>query len=142
VPDDVIDSPVGWVNKHIREYDETGGAKGHLWRGVATLLLTTTGRKSGIQRRTALIYRKVGEAYAVVASYGGSPEHPQWYSNLVADPEVTVQVGDDTFAGRARTADDAERAELWPLLAEVWPDYDKYQTKTDRQIPIVLLERA
>jgi deazaflavin-dependent oxidoreductase (nitroreductase family) len=139
---DVIDSPVGWVNKHIRQYEESGGAKGHMWRGVPTLLLTTTGRKTGQPRRTALIYRADGPDYVIVASYGGSPEHPQWYSNLVADPAVTVQVGTETFAARARTATGAERDRLWPLLAEVWPDYDKYQAKTDRQIPVVVLERV
>jgi deazaflavin-dependent oxidoreductase (nitroreductase family) len=77
-----------------------------------------------------------------VASKGGSPTPPAWYVNLAADPDVFVQVKGDRFRARARTAGDGERGELWPLMVETWPDYDAYQAKTDRQIPIVVLERA
>jgi deazaflavin-dependent oxidoreductase (nitroreductase family) len=137
----VVDSPVGWVNKHIKEYVESDGAEGHEWRpGVYTLLLTTTGKKSGQPRRTALIYRKRGSDYVVVASYGGSPKHPAWYTNLEADPTAQVKVGDsDEFTVTARTATGDERASLWTLMNEVWPDYEGYQKKTDREIPVVVL---
>jgi deazaflavin-dependent oxidoreductase (nitroreductase family) len=136
----VVDSPRGWVNRHIQRYLRTGGEDGHEWKpGVPTLLLTTRGRRSGQLRRTALIYVHDGTDYLVVASDGGDPRHPAWYHNLTADPQVHVQVGKDEFDARARTAGDDERARLWPLVTEVWPAYDSYQEKTDRQIPIVVL---
>jgi len=139
----VIDSPRDWVNEHIQRYVETDGAEGHEWRpGVFTLLLTTTGRKSGELRRTALIYQPDGDGYAVVASQGGKPTHPAWYLNLREDPVVHVQVGADKFQARARTAGPEERDRLWELMTEVWPDYDEYQRKTDREIPVVVLERV
>jgi deazaflavin-dependent oxidoreductase (nitroreductase family) len=135
------DSPVSWVNDHIRRYVESNGADGHDWRGAPTLLLTTTGRRSGIQRRTALIYREVAGEYVVVASRGGAPTHPAWYLNLTDNPEVRLQVKDEEFAARARVANETERTKLWPLMTEVWPDYDNYQTKTNRQIPVVIISR-
>ncbi|RKT52385.1 nitroreductase family deazaflavin-dependent oxidoreductase [Saccharothrix australiensis] len=139
----VSDSPVDWVNQHIRTYIETDGAQGHEWRpGVFTLLLTTTGRKSGQPRRTALIYQPYGESYVVVASDGGAPGHPAWYKNLQADPTAEVRVGPEVFRATARTATGDERAELWALMNEVWPDYAEYQRKTDREIPVVVLDRA
>ena len=134
------DSPVGWVNDHIRQYVESGGADGYEWRGTEILLLTTIGRKSGTPRRTALIQRQIEGNYVIVASKGGAEQHPAWYLNLVANPEVTVQVKDKEFTALARTAQGEERARLWTLLAEVWPDYDNYQAKTDREIPVVVLE--
>jgi len=138
----VHDSPQGWVNEHIQKYVETDGAEGHIWQGVPTLLLTTKGRKSGEWRRTALIYGAQNGAYVIVASQGGKPTHPAWYLNLQAEPLVHVQVAADKFDARARTADDQERAMLWPLMTAIWPAYDEYQTKTDRQIPIVVLDRV
>ncbi len=100
----VLDSPTNGVAEHINSYVETGGADGHEWRpGVFTLLLTTRGRRSGALRRTALIYGRSGDAYAVVASQGGAPQHPAWYLNLLAEPQVEVQVGADRFTARART---------------------------------------
>lgn len=138
----VVDSPVGWVNKHIQKYVESGGAQGHEWRpGVFTLLLTTIGRTSGQPRRTALIYQPHGDAYVVVASNGGSVGHPAWYRNLLAENRAEVQVGPDVFTAKARTATGDERARLWELMTEVWPDYDNYAKKTDREIPVVVLER-
>jgi deazaflavin-dependent oxidoreductase (nitroreductase family) len=138
--DQVIDSPQGWVNEHIQRYVATGGKDGHEWKpGVPTLLLTTTGNKSGLRRRTALIYARDGENYLIVASQGGAPTHPAWYRNLDADPAVHLQVGADEFDATARTATDAERDRLWPLVTAVWPAYDDYQRKTDRQIPVVVL---
>ncbi|MFC3504707.1 nitroreductase family deazaflavin-dependent oxidoreductase [Micromonospora krabiensis] len=138
----VLDSPAGWVADHIRRYLATDGADGHEWRpGVFTLLLTTRGRRSGKLRRTALIYGRDGDDYLVVASQGGAPEHPAWYLNLLADPEVEVQVLGERFTARARTATPEERPRVWATMAEIWPAYDDYQTKTDREIPVVVLER-
>jgi len=138
---EIVDSPTEWVNKHIKSYVETDGAGGEDFReGVPILLLTVKGRKSGVLRRTALIYGQDGDNYVVVASKGGDPKHPEWYLNLSADPEVQVQVLAEKFTARARTAEGDERARLWSKLAQIWPDYDEYVKKTDRQIPIVVLE--
>ncbi|MDT0302690.1 nitroreductase family deazaflavin-dependent oxidoreductase [Streptomonospora wellingtoniae] len=126
--------------EHVERYRATGGEEGHEWQGTTTLILTTTGRTSGLQRSTPLIYRTDGGAYAVVASNGGAPDHPQWYKNLEASPEAEVQVKADRFRARARTATPEEKARLWPLMTEVWPQYDQYQERTDRDIPVVLLE--
>jgi deazaflavin-dependent oxidoreductase (nitroreductase family) len=128
--------------EHIDRYRETNGEVGHDWQGTKVLLLTTTGRRSGEPRTAPLIYQPHGEAYLVVASKGGAPEPPAWYVNLQANPDVEVQVGDDRFTGRARTATPEEKPEMWKLMTDVWPDYDEYQTKTDREIPVVVLERA
>ncbi|MFC5182382.1 nitroreductase family deazaflavin-dependent oxidoreductase [Actinomadura harenae] len=128
--------------EHVKRYQETDGAEGHEWNGTVTLLLTTVGRKSGEERTTPLIYQQDGDAYVVVASKGGAPEHPLWYLNLEADPEVKVQVKGDRFTARARTATAEERPRLWKKMAAVWPDYDEYTKKTDREIPVVVLERA
>ncbi len=139
--DEVSDSPTRWVAQHIRRYVETDGAKGHEWRGVQTLLLTTRGRTTGRLRRTALIYGRDGDRYLVVASNGGSKKHPSWYLNLADNPEVELQVGAERFAARALPATPEERARLWPSMASIWPEYDKYQAKTERDIPLVILER-
>jgi deazaflavin-dependent oxidoreductase (nitroreductase family) len=129
-------------DEHVRRYRETGGAEGYHWNGVTTLILTTTGRRSGQQRSKALILGEEGDSYVVVASKGGSHRHPDWYLNLRDDPEVEVQVKDDRFRARARTAEGAERERLWELMAKIWPAYNDYQRRTDRQIPVVVLERA
>ncbi|MGH2554466.1 MAG: nitroreductase family deazaflavin-dependent oxidoreductase [Actinomycetota bacterium] len=139
--EEVFDSPTGWVARHIRGYVETDGRKGHRWNGVPTLLLTTRGRKTGKLRRTALIYGRDGDRFLVVASQGGAKNHPSWYLNLVANPEVEVQVGDDNFTARALTATAKEKPRLWRLMATIWPDYDRYQAKCERDIPVVVLER-
>lgn len=129
--------------EHVRLYRETGGEEGHIWKeGSTVLLLTTKGRKTGDPTTTPLIYARDGDDYLIVASQGGAPEHPGWYRNLVKDPEVELQVLDDVFPARARTAGDAERRRLWPVVNEVWPHYEEYQHRTDRQIPVVVLERA
>jgi deazaflavin-dependent oxidoreductase (nitroreductase family) len=127
---------------HVRRYRETDGEVGHIWkRGAKTLLLTTTGRKTGKLTTTPLIYQQAGDDYVVVASKGGSPEHPGWYRNLSKDPQVEVQVKGDVFNARARTAGGEERERLWKLATQQWPDYDAYQTRTEREIPVVVLER-
>jgi proline iminopeptidase len=129
--------------EHVRRYRETGGEVGHIWkRGAKTLLLTTTGRRTGKPTTTPLIYAEVGDSYVIVASKGGAPADPGWYQNLAKNPTVEVQVRSDLFSARARTATGEERERLWKLAAQQWPDYDTYQTRTDRQIPVVVLERT
>ncbi len=129
-------------DEHVTMYRESNGEQGYEFNGTTILLLTTTGRKSGEERTSALIYREWEDAYLIVASKGGSDAPPEWYLNLSADPNVTVQVKADVFAARARTATPEEKASMWPYMTEVWPDYDVYQTKTEREIPIVVLERT
>jgi deazaflavin-dependent oxidoreductase (nitroreductase family) len=128
--------------EHVRVYRETAGARGYHWRGTTILLLTTKGRHSGEPRTTPLIHRTDGDdRWVIVASKGGSPEHPAWYQNLLADPNATIEVLGEEIPVTASTAEGAERERLWKAMVEVWPDYDGYQTKTDRQIPIVILTR-
>jgi deazaflavin-dependent oxidoreductase (nitroreductase family) len=128
--------------EHVERYIATDGEDGHDWQGVPTLLLTTHGRRSGEARTLPLIYGRDGDHLLVVASRGGAPKHPSWYLNLVADPDVEVQVKADRFAAHARPATAAERPRLWKTMTAIWPDYDNYQTKTDREIPVVVLERV
>jgi deazaflavin-dependent oxidoreductase (nitroreductase family) len=137
-----LDPTKDWVREHLHRYVATDGANGHEWRGAPTLLLTTRGRRTGRLRRTALICGRDGAAYVVVASNGGAAKHPNWYENLVADPEVTVQVGPDVFPARARTATGEERARLWRTMTGHWPAYDDYTRKTDREIPVVVLDQV
>ena len=126
--------------EHVERYRETGGQEGHEWQpGVYCLLLTTTGRSSGEPYTTPLIYREDGDDYIVVASKGGAPDHPDWYLNLQADPEVEIQVGADVMPATARTVEGVDRDRLWHHMVEVWPDYDEYAEKTDRHIPVVAL---
>ncbi|MGV0806514.1 nitroreductase family deazaflavin-dependent oxidoreductase [Mycolicibacterium setense] len=124
---------------HIRKYRETDGEVGYLWNGVPTLLLSTTGRRSGAVRTSALIFARDGADYLVVASYGGAPRHPAWYHNLQAHPNAEVQVKAEHIPVTAHTATAAEKPRLWTIVAEAWPNYDVYQTRTDRDIPIVVL---
>jgi deazaflavin-dependent oxidoreductase (nitroreductase family) len=127
--------------EHTRRYRETDGAVGHDWQGTQTLLLTTTGRKSGEPRELPLIYGRSGDDFLVVASNGGQDKPPAWYVNLRAQPQVEVQVKGDRFKARARVATPEEKAEMWRTMTAEWPAYDDYQKKTDREIPIVVLER-
>jgi deazaflavin-dependent oxidoreductase (nitroreductase family) len=128
--------------EHVRVYRETDGERGYAWkRGTRILLLTTKGRKSGETRVTPLIHVTDDDRYVVCASKGGHPEHPDWYVNLKANPDdVAVQVEAEEFPVRAYDAEDSERERLWKQLAADWPDYDAYQERTDRQIPVVVLE--
>jgi len=127
--------------KHVESYLETDGEVGHDWRnGTSTLILTTTGRKSGEERQNALIYGMAGDNPMIVASKGGYPQHPGWYLNLRDNPQVQVQIRDEKFDARARDATAEERPGLWKQMTEIWPDYDSYQERTDREIPIVILE--
>lgn len=130
-------------DEHVRRYIETNGEEGYEWRnGTKILLLFTKGRKSGEERINPLIFEPDGSDYLIVASRGGTPEHPGWFLNLEAEPEVEVQVKGDRFKARARTATEDEKPRMWQKMVEAWPDYDNYQEKTDRQIPVVVLERA
>jgi len=140
-----------WVRDHLTRYLETDGADGHLWDAepyggigkIPTLLLTTTSAKSGKPMQLPLIYIESPTGYAIIGSKGGAPAHPSWYDNLVADPNVQVQVIADTFDARARTTSGEERAELWAKLAELYPPFDEYATKAvPREIPLAVLERT
>jgi deazaflavin-dependent oxidoreductase (nitroreductase family) len=126
---------------HVKRYRETDGAEGHEWQGATVLILTTTGRRTGEQRSTPLIYERHGDDYVLVASQGGAPKHPAWYLNLVEQPEVSAQVLGDRFKARARVATPEEKPELWQLMTRKWPYYDDYQRRTYREIPVVVLER-
>jgi len=127
-------------DEHIRRYLQTGGEVGYLWNGVPILLLTATGRKTGELRTRALIFGRDGDDYLVVASSGGAPRHPQWYLNLTATPEAEIQVRAERLPVTARTAQSGgERARLWKIMAGIWPNYNAYQARTDREIPVLVL---
>jgi deazaflavin-dependent oxidoreductase (nitroreductase family) len=128
--------------EHVQKYRETDGEVGHDWQGTSVLILTTKGRRSGEQRPTPLIYQPFGDAYLVVASKGGADDPPAWFLNLEAEPEVDVQVQGDRFRARARTATPQEKPDMWRAMTAAWPAYDEYQAKTDREIPVVVLERV
>jgi deazaflavin-dependent oxidoreductase (nitroreductase family) len=138
----VINSPVGWVADHIKDYVETDGRQGHSRADLnaETLLLTVQGRKSGNWHRTGLAYQPDGENYVVGASNGGAAQDPTWYLNLSKNPEVHVQVGPDKFTARASVARGEERARLWSKLVKSSADYETFQAATDREIPVVVLE--
>jgi deazaflavin-dependent oxidoreductase (nitroreductase family) len=127
--------------EHVRVYRETRGGRGYHWRGTTILLLTTTGRTSGEPRTTPLIHVVDGDRWVVIASKGGAPDHPDWYKNLEADPEATIEVQADEVPVAMSVAEGDERARLWSAMTEVWPAYDDYQAKTEREIPVVVLTR-
>jgi deazaflavin-dependent oxidoreductase (nitroreductase family) len=124
---------------HIRRYRETNGDVGYLWNGAPALLLTTIGHKTGQPRTSALIFGRDGDDYLVVASIGGAPRHPWWYFNLLANPSAEIQVRDRHLTVLARTASDDEKPRLWKVMTDIWPNYDVYQRRTDRVIPVVVL---
>ena len=129
-------------DEHVRRYRETDGEVGHIWREDSTiLLLTTAGRRTGRETTTPLIYTLDGDTPVIVASQGGAPDHPGWFKNLVKDPDVGVQIKSEKFRARARVAEGEDRERLWELMNEVWPHYDEYATRTDREIPVVVLDR-
>jgi deazaflavin-dependent oxidoreductase (nitroreductase family) len=125
--------------EHVRRYQETDGDVGYEWNGVSTLLLTTTGRRSGQSRTNALIFGQDGDDYLIIASMGGAPNHPNWYLNLQDAPEAEIQVRGDRIPVVARTASPAEKPRLWKVMTGIWPNYDAYQSRTDRDIPLVVL---
>jgi deazaflavin-dependent oxidoreductase (nitroreductase family) len=128
--------------EHVDRYVATDGEEGYTWReGTEILILTTKGRKSGKLRSTPLIFGRHGDDYLVVGSKGGAPVAPAWYSNLVADPEVQVQVKGDRFMAHARTATVEEKPERWKTMTAAWKHYDEYRQRTKREIPVVILTR-
>jgi deazaflavin-dependent oxidoreductase (nitroreductase family) len=133
-------SPWSPVAEQVRLYEETGGTEGATLEGQPCVILWTRGRHSGDVRKVPLMRVRDGDRYAVVASMGGAPKHPVWYLNLEADPHVSLQDGPELKDYVAHTADPGERTEWWPKATAVWPPYDEYQTKTTRQIPLVILE--
>ncbi|MBV1907564.1 MAG: nitroreductase family deazaflavin-dependent oxidoreductase [Pseudomonadales bacterium] len=139
----------GWIADHLKRYIESDGEDGHLWDAslgggqgmVTTLLLTTTGRKSGTAHTLPLIYGEADGNYIIIASKGGAPAHPAWYLNLEANPEVGVQVVAQKFQATARVATGEERTRLWRQLAGIYSPYDAYQKLAqNREIPVVVLE--
>ena len=139
---DVVDSPTDWVKRHIDSYVASGGEDGQHWRGVETLLITTVGRKTGLRRRTALIFGRDGDDFLIVASKGGDPNHPVWYLNLEANPSAELQVGSEVFEATAETLSGEDYSRAWEIMAGIWPAYREYQAKTDRQIPVIRLRRV
>ncbi len=139
-----------WMQDHAEQYLASGGKEGHLYTinrpgvpamSVPSLLLTTTGRKSGDKYMFPLFYGAAGSSYFVIASKGGAPEHPGWYRNLSSDPMVEIQVGTAKMQARARTATGEERARLWVEAVKIWPPFADYQLKAvDREIPVVVLD--
>jgi proline iminopeptidase len=138
-----------WQLDHANRYLSSGGTDGHMYTitppgyaemTVPSLLLTTTGRKSGERLIFPLFYGRVGDSYIIVASKGGAPDHPSWYKNLVADPAVEIQVGTETLRATARTVAGEERARLWQEAVKFWPPYADYAKKTEREIPVVVLD--
>lgn len=128
--------------EHVERYQATDGEEGHDWNGTTVLILTTTGRRSGEKRPVPLIYQPYADKLLVVASKGGADEPPSWYLNLEANPEVEVQVKGDRFTARARAATPEEKPDMWRTMVATWPDYDNYQKKTSREIPVIVLERT
>ena len=126
-------------DEHVRQYEATGGKIGHDWNGASCLILHTIGRKSGETRKFPLIYGRDSGDYVIVASKGGAPEHPGWYLNLLAHSDVAIQVRDKVIPVTARTGSAADKARVWPTMTAQWPDYDAYQAKSSREIPVVLL---
>ncbi|HET9114830.1 MAG TPA: nitroreductase family deazaflavin-dependent oxidoreductase [Gaiellaceae bacterium] len=130
-------------DEHVARYRETDGEEGHVWREDSTiLLLTTKGRKTGLDRTVPLIYDLDGENPVIVASKGGAPDHPGWFKNLAKTPQAEVQILDRHIPVRARQAEGEERERLWAQMNRMWPHYEEYQEKTERRIPVVVLERA
>ena len=139
-PENPLDNTTDWVAKQLKEYDESDGTNWPTLRGRPLMLLTTKGAKSGVWRRTVLLYEEHDGRVILVASKGGHAQHPGWYVNLRENPEVHVQVHERKFAAIARTATPEEKPELWALMAEGWPSYLDYQEKTDREIPVFVLD--
>jgi deazaflavin-dependent oxidoreductase (nitroreductase family) len=125
--------------EHVRRYQETDGEVGYIWNEVPILLLTTVGRKSGQPRTTPLIHARDGDDYLVVASMGGAPQHPQWYLNLVANASAQIQDRSEHIDVTAHTAGEDQKDRLWKIVSAQWPNYDVYQSRTDRVIPVVVL---
>ncbi|AZS70288.1 nitroreductase family deazaflavin-dependent oxidoreductase [Streptomyces lydicus] len=135
-------SPAQWVRDQVELYETSGGKEGTTMRGMPVVILTTRGAKSGKIRKSPLMRVEHDGTYAVVASLGGAPRHPVWFHNLVADPRVELQDGPVRRDMTAREVTGTEKALWWGRAVEAFPDYDEYQKKTDRQIPVFVLEPA
>src|SRR5882757_461760 len=140
VPPEIRDSPRRFAEKHIQRYLDSNGTD-TLWHGVPSLLITTLGRKSGMKRRTGLIYREYQDGYIVIASQGGEPSHPSWFRNVQANGFVELQVGPEVFDAEVTVTSGAQREELWNLMVDMWPEFEAYQARTERRIPVLLLRR-
>lgn len=127
-------------DEHVRLYRETNGEQGYLWNGVPILLLTSKGRKSGEERIIPIISTQHGDSFVIIGSKGGAPAHPAWYLNVLQDPHVKVQVKGDIYEAVARTAESPEREVIWAECVKTWPSYDVYQSRTERKIPVVVLD--
>jgi len=139
---DFIPSPTTWVRKQVERIEETGDTRSVHVQNRPVVMLTMRGAKTGGIRKVPLMRVEHDGAYAAVASKGGAPEHPQWYRNLLADPRVTVQDGTESWPAVAREITGAERDAWWPRCVEAFPNYAGYQVKTERLIPVLLLERV
>lgn len=126
-------------DEHVAQYEATGGTVGHDWNGTSVLILHARGRASGQVRKVPLIYGRDGEDYVIIASKGGAPEHPGWYKNLVAHPDIEIQVRDKVIPVTARTGSAADKQRVWPMMVKEWPGYAEYQAGTSRDIPVVFL---
>jgi deazaflavin-dependent oxidoreductase (nitroreductase family) len=135
-------SPQKWVRDQVEAYESSGGTESTTLRGVPVVVVTSVGARSGKLRKNPVMRVEHGGSYALVASKGGSPEHPTWYHNLVSHPTVELQDGPARRDYTVRVADGEERAVWWERAVAVWPDYADYQTKTDRQIPVFVAEPA
>src|SRR5579872_5123011 len=135
-------SPADWVREQVDEYERSGGTSGTTLRGVPVVVITSVGASSGKLRKNPVMRVEHDGVYAAVASKGGTPENPDWYRNLVEHPLVELQDGAARADYTAREVAGDERDLWWTRAVEVWPDYAEYQTKTDRQIPVFLLERT
>ncbi len=135
-------STAEWARKQAELYEATGGAEAGTLRGVPVIILTSVGAKSGNLRKNPVMRVERDGAYLAVASKGGAPENPEWYYNFLAHPEVELQDGAEKHLYRARVLDGEERADWWQHAVDTWPTYGEYQTRTDREIPLFLLERA
>jgi deazaflavin-dependent oxidoreductase (nitroreductase family) len=135
-------SPTKWVRDQVELYESSGGTKGTTMKGLPVIVLTTLGAKSGKIRKTPLMKVEHEGAYAAVASVGGAPDHPRWYHNVVADPRVELQDGQVRQDMTAREATGEEKTVWWQRAVEAFPPYAEYQEKTDREIPLFILERT
>ncbi|WP_372728616.1 nitroreductase family deazaflavin-dependent oxidoreductase [Nocardioides sp.] len=135
-------SPADWVREQVATYEASGGTEGNTLRGVPIVVITSRGAKSGKLRKNPVMRVEHNGAYAAIASSGGDPQHPAWFHNFVADPRVHLQDGPHPEPYVARRVEGEERALWWERAVAVWPAYDDYAAKTDRDIPVFVLERA
>ena len=138
-----IPSPTEWARNQVELYESSGGTEGTSLNGLAVIIVTNKGRKTGAIRKTPLMRVADGDNYVLVASRGGAPTHPVWYYNLQADPNVEIRDGVDVHSMKVREVEDsAERQRLWDIAVEAFPPYQEYQDKTDRSIPVFIAEPA